>query len=52
MNMDRIRLVWSRMWSVLSDFFVEAGCHPNLQVAMYVVDSLRQLSMKFLEPGQ
>ena len=52
MNMDRIRLVWSRMWSVLSDFFVEAGCHPNLQVAMYVVDSLRQLSMKFLERGE
>ena len=47
-NMDRIRLVWSRIWSVLSDFFVTVGLLKNLPVAMYVVDSLRQLSMKFL----
>lgn len=25
------------------------GCHANLAVAMYAVDSLRQLAMKFLE---
>ncbi len=43
------RLVWSRIWAVLSDFFVEVGCHPNLQVAMYGIDSMRQLAMKFLE---
>lgn len=48
-NMDRIRLVWARIWAVLSDFFVEVGCAPNLQVAMYGVDSLRQLATKFLE---
>ena len=28
------RLVWSRIWAVLADFFVEVGCHPNLQVYM------------------
>ena len=43
------RLVWKRIWAVLSDFFVEVGCHKNLQVAMYSVDSLRQLATKFLE---
>ena len=48
-NMDRIRLVWGRIWAVLSDFFVSVGCHVNLSVAMYAVDSLRQLAMKFLE---
>ncbi|GFH25080.1 SEC7 domain-containing protein, partial [Haematococcus lacustris] len=48
-NMTRIRLVWSRVWAVLSDYFIQVGCHPNLQVAMYAVDSLRQLAMKFLE---
>ena len=48
-NMGRIRLVWGRIWAVLSDFFIEVGCHPNLAVAMYAVDSLRQLAMKFLE---
>ena len=41
--------MWNRIWAVLSDFFVEVGCHRNLQVAMYAVDSLRQLAMKFLE---
>lgn len=99
--------MWSRIWAVLADFFIEArcqggwgrqgrgsglglawsprpgnahpapvlscihslahpltppsppllpapprpqvGCHPNLSVAMYAVDSLRQLAMKFLE---
>ena len=41
--------MWSRIWTVLSDFFVEVGCHPNLQVAMYGIDSMRQLAMKFLE---
>ena len=43
------RLVWTRIWSVLADFFIEVGCHANLAVAMYAVDSLRQLAMKFLE---
>ncbi|GAB2267564.1 Protein big1 [Dionaea muscipula] len=48
-NMDRIRLVWSRIWNVLSDFFVSVGLSENLSVAIFVMDSLRQLAMKFLE---
>lgn len=48
-NMGRIRLVWGRIWAVLADFFVGVGCHESLAVAMYAVDSLRQLAMKFLE---
>ena len=47
-NMGRIRLVWGRIWAVLSDHFVLVGCHANLGVAMYAVDSLRQLATKFL----
>jgi len=47
-NMDRIRLIWARVWQVLSDFFVVVGCSPNLKISMTVVDSLRQLAMKFL----
>jgi len=34
---------------VLSQYFIAVGCHSNLSVAMYAVDSLRQLAMKFLE---
>lgn len=47
--MNRIRLVWSRIWKVLSDFFVSVGLLENLSVALFVMDSLRQLAMKFLE---
>ena len=48
--MTRIRLVWSKMWSVLADsYFVTVGCSDNLSVAMYAMDSLRQLAMKFLD---
>ncbi|KAG8058353.1 hypothetical protein GUJ93_ZPchr0002g23224 [Zizania palustris] len=48
-NMNRIRLVWSHIWKVLSDFFVSVGLSENLSVAIFVMDSLRQLAMKFLE---
>lgn len=48
-NMNRIRLVWSRIWHVLSDFFVSIGCSENLSIAIFAMDSLRQLSMKFLD---
>ncbi|GJM90484.1 hypothetical protein PR202_ga06766 [Eleusine coracana subsp. coracana] len=48
-NMNRIRLVWTRIWKVLSDFFVSVGLSENLSVAIFVMDSLRQLAMKFLE---
>jgi brefeldin A-inhibited guanine nucleotide-exchange protein len=47
--MDRIRLVWSSIWLVLSDFFVTIGCSENLSIAIFAMDSLRQLAMKFLE---
>lgn len=48
-NMPRVRLVWARIWEVLGEFFTEVGQHQNLSIAMYAVDSLRQLSAKFLE---
>lgn len=48
-NINRIKLVWSRIWSVLSEFFVSVGLSENLSVAIFVMDSLRQLAMKFLE---
>ncbi|KAG9445348.1 hypothetical protein H6P81_016688 [Aristolochia fimbriata] len=48
-NMDRIRLVWSSIWHVLSNFFVTIGCSENLSIAIFAMDSLRQLAMKFLD---
>lgn len=48
-NMNRIRLVWSRIWNVLSNFFITVGCSDNLSIAIFAMDSLRQLAMKFLD---
>ncbi|CAL9120978.1 unnamed protein product [Musa textilis] len=47
--MNRIRLVWSCIWNVLAEFFVSVGLSENLSVAIFVMDSLWQLAMKFLE---
>ena len=33
-------------------FLVQVGCNPNEDVAFFAVDSLRQLSMKFIEKGE
>ena len=31
---------------------MQVGCLPNEEVSFFVADSLRQLSMKFLEKGE
>lgn len=51
-NMGRIRLQWSRIWQVLGDHFNTVGCNPSEDIAFFAVDSLRQLSMKFIEKGE
>ncbi|ONM24448.1 HOPM interactor 7 [Zea mays] len=51
-NMARIRLVWARIWSVLAQHFIAAGSHNEEKVAMYAIDSLRQLGMKYLERAE
>jgi len=44
----RSRLVWANVWEVLSKHYAAVGLHENVAVALYAIDSLRQLSMKFL----
>mmetsp|Transcript_410 Transcript_410/g.501 ORF Transcript_410/g.501 Transcript_410/m.501 type:complete len:1858 (-) Transcript_410:37-5610(-) len=52
-NMDvRPRFVWGQVWAILSAHFTTAGCHPDVHISMYAVDSLRQLSVKFLEKDE
>ncbi|QQP48819.1 Uncharacterized protein FKW44_009249, partial [Caligus rogercresseyi] len=51
-NMKRIRLEWSRIWAVLGDHFNDVGCHETQNVSFFAVDSLKQLSFKFLEKGE
>ncbi|CAL1273315.1 unnamed protein product [Larinioides sclopetarius] len=51
-NMGRIRLQWSRIWQHLGEHFNKVGCSPIEDVAFFAVDSLRQLSMKFIQMGE
>ncbi|KAJ4525184.1 guanine nucleotide exchange protein for ADP-robosylation factor [Exophiala dermatitidis] len=48
-NMTRVRIEWTRIWEVLGDHFNQVGCHNNTAVVFFALDSLRQLSMRFLE---
>lgn len=49
-NMDsRPRVIWTQVWDIMADYFAEIGCHRNLMVSVFAIDSLKQLSSKFLE---
>ncbi|KAI3379400.1 hypothetical protein SNEBB_010468 [Seison nebaliae] len=51
-NMGRIRLQWTRIWQIIGKHFNVAGCSRQDRVATFAIDSLRQLSLKFLEKGE
>lgn len=48
-NMNRIRMEWSHIWSILGEHFNNVLVTNQLAVSTFAVDSLRQLAMKFLE---
>ena len=46
---SRSRLDWAAMWNLLASHFTTVGLHESQAVAMYAIDSLKQLSIKFLQ---
>eukprot|EP00547_Thalassionema_nitzschioides_P000436 CAMPEP_0194204202 /NCGR_PEP_ID=MMETSP0156-20130528/3798_1 /TAXON_ID=33649 /ORGANISM="Thalassionema nitzschioides, Strain L26-B" /LENGTH=2109 /DNA_ID=CAMNT_0038930161 /DNA_START=16 /DNA_END=6345 /DNA_ORIENTATION=- len=49
-NMDvRPRLAWAQVWEIMANHFSKIGCHENAKVSIFAIDSLKQLSFKFLE---
>lgn len=48
-NMTRVRFEWTNIWLVLGEHFNRVGCYNNTRVVFFALDSLRQLSMRFLE---
>ncbi|AET39273.1 Arf family guanine nucleotide exchange factor SEC7 Ecym_4206 [Eremothecium cymbalariae DBVPG len=48
-NMDRIRLEWSPLWAVMGEAFNWTATNSNLAVVFFAIDSLRQLSIRFLD---
>jgi len=47
-NTARIRLVWQRLWTVVSQHLVSAACHNDTYISMLAVEGLRQLADKLL----
>lgn len=47
-NMGRVRFEWSPLWAILGDIFNTVGCHANLIIDVFALDSLKQLSLRFL----
>jgi len=48
-NMDtRPRMVWTKLWSTLGRYFSAVCTSSSSSVAMFAIDSLKQLSLKFL----
>ncbi|KAI1824068.1 Sec7-domain-containing protein [Xylaria intraflava] len=48
-NMTRVRFEWTNIWAVLGEHFNKVGCHVNTAIVYFALDSLRQLSMRFME---
>lgn len=48
-NMTRVRFEWTSIWQILGEHFNQVGCHNNTSVVFFALNSLRQLSMRFLE---
>lgn len=48
-NMSRVRFEWANIWAVLGEHFNRVGSLNNTAVVFFALDSLRQLSMRFME---
>ena len=48
-NMTRVRFEWTNIWDVLGDHFNRVACHGNTAIVFFALDSLRQLSIRFME---
>ena len=40
-NTDRIKIIWNRLWSIISDHIIKVGCYPNKDISVFAIDSLR-----------
>jgi hypothetical protein len=48
-NMNRVRLMWSLIWSQLSDHFCRATCLPHLEIAVFALEGLRQFCLEIIQ---
>lgn len=48
----RPRIAWANIWNRLASHFTAIGMNENHALAMYAMDSLKQLSIKFLQKDE
>jgi hypothetical protein len=48
-NMERVRMVWTRVWHVVSTFLVAAVAHPDERVARESAEGLQRVATKLLQ---
>jgi hypothetical protein len=48
----RPRISWTKLWSVLAVHFTAVGVDDNHALSMFAIDSLKQLSIKFLQKDE
>lgn len=46
---SRPRIAWANIWNFLTRYFTSVGVSENIALSMYAIDSLKQLSIKFLQ---
>lgn len=51
-NMNRVRIVWAKIWNIISEHLTEVGSNSSPVIAEKAVDSLRQLAKKFLQKDE
>jgi brefeldin A-inhibited guanine nucleotide-exchange protein len=49
---SRSRVDWANIWKLLTNHFNAVGIHENPALAMFAIDSLKQLSIKFLQKDE
>lgn len=37
-NMNRIKIIWSKMWEIMREHFLEVGSNKNVDLAIYAID--------------
>ena len=51
-NLNRIRLIWGRLWAALAAHLVSAACHSDPRVSVLAVGHMRALVQRLLSRSE
>ena len=47
-NLDRVKFIWTQIWNITREHISYVAINAPAEVGFFAVDSLKQLSLKFL----